>query len=63
MNSYNKYICPVVEDDAGEMCLEFPDDLLENTGWKIGDVLVWMPGPMGTWIIKTFVEEEENEEG
>lgn len=62
MQSYNKYIGKVVEDEEGELCLDFPDDLIENLGWQIGDVLVWEPGPNGTWILKRFVEEKQDEE-
>ena len=63
MKSMNSFICPVVEDSDGELLLEFPDDLMEAVGWGIGDVLVWEPGPNGTWVIKRFVEEKQNEEG
>ena len=62
MQSYNKYIGKVVEDEDGELCLDFPEDLIENLGWQIGDVLVWEPGPNGTWILKRFVEEKQDEE-
>lgn len=29
-------------DDPESLILPFPDDLLEQTGWKIGDTLVWV---------------------
>jgi uncharacterized cupin superfamily protein len=63
MKSMNSFICPVVEDENGEMMLEFPDDLMEAVAWNVGDVLVWEPSLNGTWIIKRFVEEKQNEEG
>lgn len=58
MQSYNRFICPVVEED-GELCLEFPDDLMEALDLQVGTVLVWEPLPGGEWSIKRFVEEKE----
>lgn len=34
------FICPVVEFE-GELAVEFPDELLEELGWEVGDVLKW----------------------
>ena len=59
MKSRDRFVCPVVEDSDGELLLEFPDDLMEAVGWNVGDVLVWEPAPNGTWVIKRFVEEEQ----
>ena len=28
-------------DDPETLILPFPDDLLEEAGWKIGDTLIW----------------------
>lgn len=28
-------------DDPGSLILQFPDDLLAEAGWAIGDVLIW----------------------
>lgn len=62
MKSRDSFICPVIEVD-GELCLEFPDDLMEALDLGIGTVLVWEPLPSGEWNIKRFVEEETNGEG
>jgi len=35
--------------------LTFPDDLLEKTGWKEGDVLEWNPNDDGSF---TLVKKE-----
>lgn len=61
MQSYNSFICPVVEDSGGELMLEFPDELMEAVGWRIGDVLVWEPRENGQWVIKKI--GVKNEEG
>lgn len=61
MKSMNSFICPIVEDSDGELCLDFPEELVEAVGWQVGDVLVWEAGPDGTWILKRFVEEKDDE--
>ena len=35
--------------------LTFPDDILEATGWKEGDVLEWIPNDDGSF---TLVKKE-----
>lgn len=62
MKSVDRFICPVIEVD-GELCLEFPDDLMDALDLEVGDVLVWEPRPNGEWVIKKFIEEKENAEG
>lgn len=62
MKSVDRFICPVIEVD-GELCLEFPDNLMDALDLSVGDVLSWEPQPMGTWVLKKFVEEKENGEG
>ena len=61
MQSQNRFVCPVSEDSDGELMLEFPDELVEALGWKIGDVLVWEPRPNGEWLLKRFVEEKDDQ--
>lgn len=61
MDSYNRFICPVVEDSDGELCLEFSDEMMEALDLSIGDVLVWEPRPNGEWQLKRFVEEKNDE--
>jgi hypothetical protein len=42
-----------VEEDpeTGESILQFPPDLLENVGWKEGDVLEWNDNGDGSWSL------------
>jgi hypothetical protein len=42
-----------VEEDTetGEAILQFPPDLLENAGWKEGDVLEWNDNGDGSWSL------------
>jgi antitoxin component of MazEF toxin-antitoxin module len=34
-------IIDVQEDENGELFLQFPDDLMEQLGWKEGDTINW----------------------
>jgi len=55
----------VKEDpETGDAILEFPEDFLEQTGWKEGDVLEWKDLGDGSWSltkpgIDVTIEEEE----
>lgn len=33
------------------MFLEFPDNMMENLGWQIGDFLQWSPNEDGSWTL------------
>lgn len=61
MQSYNEFICPIVKDDDGELCIEFSDELMESLDLKVGDSLSWEPSLNNTWILKKI--GVENEEG
>jgi hypothetical protein len=61
MQSYNQFICPIVKDDDGELCIEFSDELMEALDFKVGDLLLWEPRPNGEWSLKRFVEENDDE--
>ena len=38
----DRYIGNVVEDENGELLLEFPVDMLSQMGWDEGTLLEWM---------------------
>lgn len=61
MDSYNRFLCPVIEED-GELCLEFSDELMEALDLSVGDVLSWEPRPNGVWELKRFKEEKQEDE-
>jgi hypothetical protein len=48
------YTLSVEEDpeDPESLLLNFPDEILESVGWKIGDVLVWNIEDDDTIILK-----------
>lgn len=49
----NRWVAKVVPDpdDPNELCLDFPDELLEEMGWSIGDQLEFIEDD-GQWTIK-----------
>jgi hypothetical protein len=61
MQSYNQFICPIVKDDDGELCIEFSDELMESLDLKVGDTLSWEPSLNNTWILKKIGVENEEE--
>ena len=47
----------VVEDDG---VLNLPDDLLEEMGWKDGDLLVWEDQGDGSFSLRKHTENEHD---
>jgi hypothetical protein len=43
-----------VEEDlvTGDCILTFPPDLLEQAGWKEGDILEWKDLEDGSWLLE-----------
>lgn len=46
------WIETVQEDENGELVLPFPQELLDEVGWKPGDNLEWIDRGDGTWEIR-----------
>ena len=44
-------IKPEEDPETGDLILTLPPELLEQVGWKCGDVLVWKEGKSGTFIL------------
>jgi hypothetical protein len=61
----NRWTIDVKEDpENGDAIIEFPADLMEQTGWKEGDVLDWKDLGNGSWSLTkqesdVTIEEEE----
>lgn len=54
------YTVKVEEDpDTGELLLPFPDELLEQMGWKEGDTLIWGCNEAGIFVTK---KEEKSDD-
>jgi bifunctional DNA-binding transcriptional regulator/antitoxin component of YhaV-PrlF toxin-antitoxin module len=50
------YIIEVQESEDGELFIEFPDEVVEELGWKENDVLSW--DVQGNGIVLSRVNEE-----
>jgi len=40
------------DNETGDAILEFPDDLMQEAGWKEGDTLEWIDNKNGSWTMK-----------
>jgi hypothetical protein len=40
-----------VQEKDGEFFIEFNDEILEGTGWKVGDDLIWTDNKDGSWTL------------
>jgi len=43
---------PIATDSNGELILEFPDDMMEQLGWEVGDNLLWEQLDDGKWSLR-----------
>lgn len=41
-----------VDEDGDDCVVTFPDELIEKTGWKVGDVLEWVDNKDGSYTLK-----------
>jgi hypothetical protein len=46
------HIVPITLDDDGELMVTFPDELMDSLNWKAGDVVEWVDGGNGEWIVR-----------
>ena len=45
------------DTETGDLILPFPQDLLDQTGWKEGDVLNWIDNNDGSWSLTKKVSD------
>lgn len=57
MSSYTLVVQKDPESD--DLILEFPDSLMETTGWKIGDTLEWVDNKDGSWTLRKYQEHSD----
>lgn len=49
----SKWTLEIEEDpETGEFILTFPQDLLDEAGWKEGDTLCWLDNEDGSWTLQ-----------
>jgi bifunctional DNA-binding transcriptional regulator/antitoxin component of YhaV-PrlF toxin-antitoxin module len=54
------YILEIEEDEFGELFLTFPDELIEELGWREGDILNW--DLQGEGVVLTKVNDSSQYE-
>lgn len=55
------YTLVVQEDpETKDLILEFPDSLMEMTGWQIGDTLEWVPQDNGSWLLRKQRDHDDS---
>ena len=58
------YSLEVLEDKkTGDLYFEFPDALMNQMGWDIGDKLIWNELPGGDWKLHLEKTDEDTDNG
>ena len=57
----NNYIVTVIEE-GDDLILPLPERMLEEAGWKDGDLLDWADNGNGSWTLKKIPEVTPEEE-
>lgn len=52
----------MIEEEGEDLVLPFPQDLLDEVGWKPGDNLEWVDRGDGTWEIRKKLSQSDNED-
>lgn len=54
------YVLDVQEDpETGDLILEFPDSMMEEAGWTVGDTLEWIDNKDGSWTLRKYKEHSD----
>jgi hypothetical protein len=49
----NNWTITLEEDtETGDLILPLPEDLMQSTGWDIGDTIEWIDNKNGTWTMR-----------
>ena len=51
-NSLQKSLIVDVQEDEEGHFIQFTEEMLEKTGWKIGDTLLWEPKAGNAWTLR-----------
>ena len=47
----NRWIVEL-QEDGEDLILQFPEEMIEITGWKTGDELLWEPKAGNAWTLR-----------
>jgi hypothetical protein len=48
------------DTETGDLVLPFPQDFLDEAGWKEGDVLEWIDNKDGSWSLVKKKQKKKN---
>ena len=51
----------LIEEEGEDLILPFPQEMLDEVGWKPGDNLEWVDRGDGTWEIRKKLTQLDNE--
>ena len=52
----------MIEEEGEDLILPFPQEMLDEIGWKPGDNLEWYDRGDGTWEIRKKLGQSDNED-
>lgn len=55
----NRIITVEEDSETGDLILPLPEDMLNEVGWKPGDILIWTDLKNGSWSLTK--KDTENE--
>jgi len=56
----DRYTVPIQEDSNGDLIIVFPEELMDDLDWNIGDSLMWKQNDDGSWSLEK--REDSNTE-
>jgi hypothetical protein len=48
------------DPETGDLVLPFPQDFLDDVGWKQGDMLEWIDNKDGSWSLVNKKQKKKN---
>jgi hypothetical protein len=58
---YKTYTLSVTENTEGEAIIEFPEEVMEKSGWNEGDTIQWANNLDGSWTLTKVENKVETE--
>jgi hypothetical protein len=49
-------------EETDDYFIEFPQDALDQVGWKIGDVIVWKDNGNGSYVLSKKVDHQAGDQ-
>jgi hypothetical protein len=56
-----RFVVGVLEGVDGELYIQLPDEVIENTAWKPDDIITWAEQPNGSFLLRKSIDDSSNE--